>query len=331
MVEPIPVTGQRPYTSDMPPERFDWSERQPSQAAPSSGGYAPAGPAPAGLAQAGPPATPGSPPVNGPPPTGGSAASALVVRTQRSEHTMQPGTVYRVGRDPKSDISMTDSRVSWQHGVFKVAGDKWVFEDVGSTNGTFLGQQKVDRVEISAECAVHLGNPDDGTALCAPGGTGRAQHRHRTGRAHRARCPRSFGRPRRTPDPRRAHPANPLGRGCRRFALVVRVFGRIRGTLSRPAAPARRSAAQPRPLARGRPAARAGPRRTAVRAPGSSSVRATGSVSVRTPGRTAVRTPGRTSGRISCCPRAQPAERRPAPDVADAAAHQVPAHRPGPR
>jgi ABC transport system ATP-binding/permease protein len=82
---------------------------------------------------------------------------------------MQPGTVYRVGRDPKSDISMTDSRVSWQHGVFKVAGDKWVFEDVGSTNGTFLGQQKVDRVEISAECAVHLGNPDDGPVLrCAP-------------------------------------------------------------------------------------------------------------------------------------------------------------------
>jgi ABC transport system ATP-binding/permease protein len=92
-----------------------------------------------------------------------------VVRTQRSEHTLQPGTVYRIGRDPKSDISMTDSRVSWQHGVFKVAGDKWVFEDVGSTNGTFLGQQKVDRVEISAECAVHLGNPDDGPVLrCVP-------------------------------------------------------------------------------------------------------------------------------------------------------------------
>src|SRR6202167_3591703 len=169
MVEPIPVSGQRPYTSDMPPERFDWSERQPSQAAPSSAGYAPAGPAPAGLAQAGPPATPGSPAVKAPPPAGGSAASALVVRTQRSEHTMQPGTVYRVGRDPKSDISMNDSRVSWHHGVLRVNGDKWVFEDGGSTNGTFLGQQKVDRVEISSECVVHLGNPDDGPVLrCEP-------------------------------------------------------------------------------------------------------------------------------------------------------------------
>jgi ABC-type multidrug transport system ATPase subunit/pSer/pThr/pTyr-binding forkhead associated (FHA) protein len=93
----------------------------------------------------------------------------LVVRTQRSDHALQPGTVCRVGRDPKSDISMTDSRVSWHHGVFKVDGDKWVFEDGGSTNGTFLGQQKVDRVEISAECVVHLGNPDDGPVLrCVP-------------------------------------------------------------------------------------------------------------------------------------------------------------------
>jgi len=153
----------------MPSEGFDWSERPPSQQAPSPAGYAPAGPAHAGLAQAGPPAGAGSPAFNAAGQPGGSAASTLVVRTQRAEHTLQPGTVYRVGRDPKSDISMTDSRVSWHHGVFKIAGGKWVFEDGGSTNGTFLGQQKVDRVEISAECVVHLGNPDDGPVLrCAP-------------------------------------------------------------------------------------------------------------------------------------------------------------------
>ena len=82
---------------------------------------------------------------------------------------MKAGTTYSIGRDPKSDISMNDSRVSWHHGVLRVNGDKWVFEDGGSTNGTFLGQQKVDRVEISSECVVHLGNPDDGPVLrCVP-------------------------------------------------------------------------------------------------------------------------------------------------------------------
>ena len=82
---------------------------------------------------------------------------------------MQAGTTYRIGRDPKSDIVMTDSRVSWRHAVLRVDGDTWIIEDLGSTNGTFLGPQRLDRTEISAECVVRLGNPDDGPVLrCVP-------------------------------------------------------------------------------------------------------------------------------------------------------------------
>src|SRR5207237_725594 len=72
-------------------------------------------------------------------------------------------------RDPKSDIVMTDSRVSWQHGEMRAEADGWVIEDLGSTNGTFLGAQRLDRIEIRAECVVRLGNPDDGPVLrCVP-------------------------------------------------------------------------------------------------------------------------------------------------------------------
>ncbi len=82
---------------------------------------------------------------------------------------MKAGTTYRIGRDPKSDIVMTDSRVSWRHAVLRVDGDAWIIEDLGSTNGTFLGPQRLDRIEISAECVVRLGNPDDGPVLrCVP-------------------------------------------------------------------------------------------------------------------------------------------------------------------
>ncbi len=87
----------------------------------------------------------------------------------RSVHRMKPGTIYRIGRDPKSDIVMTDSRVSWRHGVLRVDGDSWIIEDLGSTNGTFLDLQRLDRIEISAVCVVRLGNPDDGPVLrCIP-------------------------------------------------------------------------------------------------------------------------------------------------------------------
>ena len=139
----------------MPPERFDWSDRRPPQASPSPGGLAPAG-----LAEVGGAA---------PTPGGTSAPPDLEVRTRRSVHQLTAGTTFRIGRDPKSDIVMTDSRVSWRHGELRVDGDGWIVEDLGSTNGTFHGLQRFDRIEIREECVVRLGNPDDGPVLrCVP-------------------------------------------------------------------------------------------------------------------------------------------------------------------
>jgi ABC-type multidrug transport system ATPase subunit len=82
---------------------------------------------------------------------------------------MKAGTTYHIGRDPKSDIVMTDSRVSWRHGELLFDGGTWIIKDLGSTNGTFLGLRRLDRIEIGAECVVRLGNPDDGPVLrCVP-------------------------------------------------------------------------------------------------------------------------------------------------------------------
>ena len=93
----------------------------------------------------------------------------LVVRTRRSDHQLKAGTTYRIGRDPKSDIIMTDSRVSWRHAELRIDGDGWIIEDLGSTNGTFLGQERLGRIQIRAACVVRLGNPDDGPVLrCMP-------------------------------------------------------------------------------------------------------------------------------------------------------------------
>src|SRR6516162_3487973 len=130
----------------MPPEHSDWPGPQQPQAGS-------VGPGQAGFAQAGLAEAPAS------------AAPALVVRTRSTERTLHGGSTYRIGRDPKSDIVVADSRVSWRHGTLRVDGDGWLLEDGGSTNGTFVGLQRIDRVLITGDCVVRLGNPDDGPVL----------------------------------------------------------------------------------------------------------------------------------------------------------------------
>jgi ABC-type multidrug transport system ATPase subunit/ABC-type multidrug transport system permease subunit len=84
-------------------------------------------------------------------------------------HEFQAGRTYVIGRDPQSDIVLTDSRVSWRHAQLRIEGDTWVLEDLGSTNGTFLGPERSERIEITIDCVVRLGNPDDGPILrCTP-------------------------------------------------------------------------------------------------------------------------------------------------------------------
>src|ERR1022692_4938184 len=107
------------------------------------------------------------------------AAPALVVRTQGSDCTLRAGPSYRVGRDPNSDIVVDEPKVSWQHAILRLEQDRWLLEDVGSTNGTFVGPQRVRRVEITGACQVRLGHPDSGPVVscsiaAAPGVHGTA-------------------------------------------------------------------------------------------------------------------------------------------------------------
>ena len=58
-----------------------------------------------------------------------------------------------------------DSRVSWQHAVLSYDQGDWVLQDAGSTNGTFMGSQRVSQVKITDDCELRLGHPDDGPAV----------------------------------------------------------------------------------------------------------------------------------------------------------------------
>jgi ABC-type multidrug transport system ATPase subunit/pSer/pThr/pTyr-binding forkhead associated (FHA) protein len=96
---------------------------------------------------------------------GSRSAPPLLVRTVRNTHRLESGPEYRIGRDDRADVPVNDPRVSWDHAVLYAVGNGWVLEDRGSRNGTFLGAEKVSRLDITGPCVIHVGNPEDGPVL----------------------------------------------------------------------------------------------------------------------------------------------------------------------
>jgi ABC-type multidrug transport system ATPase subunit len=93
------------------------------------------------------------------------AAPPLLVRTVRNTHRLDSGQEYVIGRDDRADIPLIDARVSWEHAVIRAEGPVWVLEDRGSRNGTFLGSERIMRLEITSPYVVHFGHPEDGPVL----------------------------------------------------------------------------------------------------------------------------------------------------------------------
>src|SRR5260370_38899469 len=95
----------------------------------------------------------------------GAAGPALVVRSQSATWSLPAGPAYLIGRDPACDVVVADDRVSWQHAVLRFEEGGGVLADNGSTNGTYAGDRRADRVEINGACVVRLGDAADWPVL----------------------------------------------------------------------------------------------------------------------------------------------------------------------
>src|ERR1043165_6862449 len=63
-----------------------------------------------------------------------------------------------VGRDKSADIHFESNFVSKEHCRFWMEEDEYFVEDCGSTNGTFVGGEKIDRVKLKSGDKVLIGN-----------------------------------------------------------------------------------------------------------------------------------------------------------------------------
>jgi pSer/pThr/pTyr-binding forkhead associated (FHA) protein len=63
-----------------------------------------------------------------------------------------------IGRADDSTLVLTDDYVSTRHARLMPRGDEWVLEDLGSTNGTYLGRQRVtDPVAVALGAQIRVG------------------------------------------------------------------------------------------------------------------------------------------------------------------------------
>jgi pSer/pThr/pTyr-binding forkhead associated (FHA) protein len=63
-----------------------------------------------------------------------------------------------IGRADDSTLVLTDDYVSTRHARLVPRGEQWVVEDLGSTNGTYLGRQRVtDAVPVPLGAQIRVG------------------------------------------------------------------------------------------------------------------------------------------------------------------------------
>jgi hypothetical protein len=64
----------------------------------------------------------------------------------------------RVGRSPKNDVQIEHPTVSAVHCEIVLADDGLVVRDCGSTNGTFVGGERIQEARLSAGQSLHVGD-----------------------------------------------------------------------------------------------------------------------------------------------------------------------------
>ena len=79
----------------------------------------------------------------------GGGRSGEVFTLQREQTT--------VGRSPDCDIFLDDVTVSRRHAVINERGGRFVIEDLGSLNGTFLNRHRIEQSPLSDDDELQIG------------------------------------------------------------------------------------------------------------------------------------------------------------------------------
>jgi pSer/pThr/pTyr-binding forkhead associated (FHA) protein len=83
----------------------------------------------------------------------------LIVRAgeQAGDRFQLSDLVTRLGRHPDSEISLDDITVSRRHAEIERSPDGYVVSDAGSLNGTYVNQERIDKVMLQHGDELQIG------------------------------------------------------------------------------------------------------------------------------------------------------------------------------
>ena len=97
-----------------------------------------------------------------------SESGVLRVTYQGRTLTFNIGEIVTIGRHPDSAVMVMDSKVSRHHVEVRYQDGLWVLEDLGSSNGTFLGGEPLSELELSGPVKVNIGAIDGPSISLVP-------------------------------------------------------------------------------------------------------------------------------------------------------------------
>ncbi len=77
------------------------------------------------------------------PPRGAPSHVAVVEGANAGEEVPLDGAPLLIGRGPDAAVRLDDDYVSTRHARIAASGEQWFVEDLGSTNGTYIGSHRI--------------------------------------------------------------------------------------------------------------------------------------------------------------------------------------------
>ena len=94
-----------------------------------------------------------------------TAVDALIIHWDGEQRAFDGSAPVVLGRDPDADVTLDNPHVSRRHVELRPGPTGWVAHDLGSTQGTFVGQDRIDQHTVGEGAVLVLGRPDVGAQV----------------------------------------------------------------------------------------------------------------------------------------------------------------------